>query len=226
MKTKLFTIAFLLLVAAFSYGEQQTAPLVYVKDVGDASYTYCKLEGQGGDPWGPPKTGRGLIKTTGSSVTIDATTGSDDPFTELTAGDVIYFFSGNTYYSRRVATVASVDQITVDTAVTLTDVSWTWRKAVCGTGAGDGWLDVSDFKTLNFTVSWITKNATSIDYSLECRAGDASAYFVTDGRVSMTATGVNMYVARDAVFDACRVGLKITADTGANSVSAYLLRQR
>ena len=93
---------------------------------------------------------------------------------------------------------------------------------VCGSGAEAGWIYMPDSRPYVATVEWITKNATSLEYTIECRAniGTAGQALLTDG---LSAVGTENLVVQSTAgaFDQCRIGLKLTTDTGENSVSAF-----
>lgn len=94
----------------------------------------------------------------------------------------------------------------------------------CGATSADGWVPTpNNGRPVVFQIRWITKNATSLDYQIECKVSDDSG--TTPGivnTISMTATGVQTGTAWPHNFAACRIGLKLTSDTGANSVSAWI----
>lgn len=199
---------------------------IYAKDVTGASYTYCKLVGYGGDPFARGNEGRGRIKTTGASTTVDEATAGENPFTEVAVGDMILVQIGSTVYRRAVTARASAAQITVDSNITLTGNAWTWYRQQCGTGAEDGWLDASRFYQLNVVYQVDTINATSIDRSLECRLGGGTATVVADATSGgswtvMTSAKNYSDVILGGVWEACRIGLKINTDTGAQKVTVY-----
>lgn len=194
---------------------------VYAKDVADASYTYCLGRGLGGDPFGSPIPGRGTIKTTGSTTTIDEAVVGSNPFAEVAVGDILVITVGPTTYRRSVQTRASAAQITVDTAINLPNpTAWGFYDVTCGTGAGDGWVPVSLFTEISFGVDWRTDNATSLDHSYECKLADSTPAAIE--QESQTATGSTFAVVSSGIWDQCRIGLKLTGDTGAQVVDAMI----
>jgi len=131
-------------------------------DLDSASYKYGKIEGR--------NPGFGGIKTTGSSVTIDAVVAGAGPFAPLLVGDYIWIHVGETVYKRRVATKPSNDQITVNTAVNLGTgtAAWYFLPFRIGTTDEDGWLS-----TEGLTRAWILFDfatvADAVDVSVEVR---------------------------------------------------------
>jgi len=205
---------------------QKVAWVSHGKDLTDTSYTYCKLAGTGGDAYNTatPIPGPGKIGNSGSSATIDEITAGTDPFAELTAGDVIQIQVGRTIVKRTVVTVTSAASIDVDTAVDLSGdaagYSWVWWKEVCGTAVTDGWIPVSLATTVAFELNWVTKNATGLDYSFECRVGGDAAIVIE--QASLSAAGATTAVLTSGVWDECRIGMKIDTATSAQSINALI----
>jgi hypothetical protein len=200
---------------------QKVAFGVFSKNVADASYVYCKLAGKNGDPFGDPVPGRGTIQTTGSSVTIDETVVGSNPFTEVVVGDMLVVTTGGVTYRRAVVTRASAAQITVDTAITLAaNTQWAFYRSSCGTAVTDGWIPVSLKSELSFGVDWKTKAGTSIDHSFECRlAGSAPAALEQASTTTATSSFLEITAG---VWDECRIGLKISTDTGDQLVDSMI----
>lgn len=221
-KTALLLLLLLPTSASTQNVAQKTATSIFAKDVTGTSYTYCKLVA-GSDPFGTANVGPGTIKTTGSSTTVDEAVASTDPFAQISVGDMIVVQIGSTVYRRAVTAKASAAQITVDTAITLTGNAWSWYKQVCGTGAEDGWFDASAAYQINVITDVATINATSIDVSVECRANGSVA---TVGTRAITTTGVYSDILLAVVWDDCRVGYKLTTDTGAQNVTSYYVLQK
>lgn len=93
----------------------------------------------------------------------------------------------------------------------------------CGTAVTNGWVPVSNLRPIVIQVNWITKAATSMEYQVECKVSDNTA--TSPGvlnTVSMTAVGVQTGTLWPHNFSACRIGLKLTTDSGTNSVSAWI----
>jgi len=202
---------------------QQDAQLVYAKDVADAAYTYCKLVGPNQDPYGSPFPGVGRIETVGSSTTVTAETASDNPFVSVAAGDMIVINIAGVQTQRRVATKVSDDEITVDTAINTTGSTWGWYQNLCGTGVEDGWLNMVSAGAATTTVTVTTLNATSIDYQVQCRIQSGTSGTALAAAAINSATSISYNVAGS--WNECRLGLKVTADVGVQSVSAAWSRQ-
>jgi hypothetical protein len=66
-----FFLAFFFPALASAQELQKTAFVSIAKDLTDTSYSYCKLVGLNGDPFGTPLVGTGTIKTSGSSATVE-----------------------------------------------------------------------------------------------------------------------------------------------------------
>jgi hypothetical protein len=119
----------------------------------------------------------------------------------------------------------------VVSAYDLTATSYTYCRMdgststpVCGTTINDGWHKMlSGSRAVAAVVEWTTKNATSLEYTLECRSYNSSTYALTVESNALSAVGSKAIVLTNeaAAFDQCRLGLKLTTDTGANAVSAY-----
>lgn len=205
--------------------EQKTAPLVYVKDITDTSYSYCKFAGMNGDPF-TPMPGIGRIETVGSSTTVTAETAGDAPFTSVLAGDLLLITYGNATYRRRVATRVSATEITVDTAINTTGATWSWYKASCGATAADGWIGATGAWALTFEVAVTTINATSIGYIVECRIGGLASVQMAASTIATATTAQYSFNSQTAgSWDECRLGLRVNTDTGVQSVSASVSRQ-
>ena len=131
-------------------------------DLDSASYKYGRIMGR--------YQGHGGIKTTGSSVTIDAVVVGAGPFAPLLVGDYVWLYVGETVYKRRVATKPSNDQITVNTAVNLGTgtAAWYFLPFRIGTTAEDGWQP-----TEGLTRAWVLFDfvtiSDAVDVSVEVR---------------------------------------------------------
>ncbi len=226
---RLLTVSLLLLfpslVHAQRFVEQKNADIVYAYDVTAGSYTYCRLLGVQQDPFGNPVAGGPLIKTSGSSTTVTEATASTNPFAPIGVGDVLYISVGPGVQAptvRAVTAKASDASITVDSAITLTGNAWSFKKLSCGTGITDGWIPVGLFATLNFTIELVSLTAASDDFQVECKKGVVTSAAAIIDTTSMAAPGTYSRVITDGVWDACRVGLKVTGDAGVQSINASL----
>lgn len=97
---------------------------------------------------------------------------------------------------------------------------------VCTTGsaAGDGWIQVTNEELKAVEVEITTINATSIEFIIQARlsgATTAAQIWPATGNRSETTTGAFIVQVPDAVYE-MRVGVKVTGDVGAQSVSATL----
>ena len=95
---------------------------------------------------------------------------------------------------------------------------------VCGTTISNGWHKMlSGSRAVGAVTEWVTKAATSLEYTLECRGYNGNTYALTLESGSLTAAGSKAIVLTNeaAAFDECRIGLKLTTDSGVNSVTAY-----
>lgn len=207
--------------------EQRTAKLYYNYDVSSTSYIYCKYTGSGGSPFGAELKGYGLIKTTGSTTTLDELDAASDSFTGMAVGDLLIIRNSTTGATslRRIVTFTSVSQVVVDAAINLgtAGVAFNWLKQSCGTAATDGWVDAALFYRLTFERVLTTLNATSIQTQVECQLNGVGSYIIDTN--SVTATGTYAYSLGSGVWDSCRMGVKVTTDTGLQSLTGSMAYQ-
>jgi len=112
------------------------------------------------------------------------------------------------------------ERTAVVSALDLVDTSYTYyAKGVGGTAATDGWIAVSGSEQVFALVTWTTKAAASLDYSVKCKAGPQVAII---RQSSLTAVGTDTVALLGHGFDFCRVGLKLTTDSGTNDVTASI----
>lgn len=218
---KLLALLVLLPSLVSAQQAQRTARLYYNYDVSSTSYIYCKYTGSGGSPFGAELKGYGLIKTTGSTTTLDELDAASNSFTGMAAGDLLLIRNAGTGVTslRRIVTFTSVSQVVVDAAIDLgtAGVTFNWLKQSCGTAATDGWVDVSLFYRLTFERALTTFNATSIQTQVECQLNGVGSYTIDTS--SVTATGSYAYSIGSGVWDSCRMGVKVTTDTGLQSLT-------
>lgn len=221
---------------------QQAANFTYKYDVDSATLTYCRMEGQGGDPFGGSKLGPGTIKTTGASTSVTTNVAAAGPFIDVAVGDVLAVLrtaTNTTDYA--VVTVKTDDNnITVDASVDWTGgVSWRYWKTRCGTTASDGWIDVGGYSNVLLTVQYEQGDLDGLRVRWECRANGIGAgpVIVYPGessdcglggtlsvdRCNFAAAGLTARLAAQITgntFGACRIGLAFaatdTSDAGAN----------
>ena len=222
-------LAFLVLLAAPVAAQEYSVsyPLVWAVDL-DGTYTYFTSAGVGRDltAVNTATSVDKLIITSGSSTTLEDVN-SDGPFTGLGVGDIMIFVFNGVYYVRAVATVTSVNEITVDTAVNLTSgVTFQWRDLSSGTGAENGWFTTSNLKSLNILINIPTLNATSVDFRIECRGVDPTPVLVD----TTSATSTGLYSRQINLeywpFRQCRVGMKTTVDAGTQAINVQLIETR
>lgn len=223
LKLTLLT-AFLALSAALSsaQGSQAQGFVTWADDVSAVAYTYCAMLGASGSPFGNPLVGPARIKTTGLSADVTEVTAGTNPFALLAVGDMLLVRRSPNYVDRVVITVKANDaNVTVSTPVNWSaGYSFSWLDKACGTTVTDGWFQVGVFTTVETQVEWITKNATSLEMQTECAMGAGLPTVVlTD---SLTAVVNWSQVVTAGVYDRCRLGIKITGDTGAQVVNAHL----
>jgi len=179
------------------------------------------MAGQNGDPFGEPLLGTAQIKTTGSSTTVEENVVGTNPFASLAVGDMILVRRGTVTDRVSITAKASAASITVSSAVDWSaGLDFRWLDLTCGTAVTDGWIGVGAFYNVAVTVEWVTKAATSLDFQTECAMGPGLPAIVETR--SATAVGQWALVITAGVYDRCRVGMKLTADTGAQVVNAYI----
>jgi hypothetical protein len=204
--------------------QQSMAWSLYAYDVSAGSYTYCIMKGNNGDPYGQSMTGPAQIKTTGSSTTVTENVASTNPFTNLNIGDMIEVVRDPvTGVTDRVSITAKASNASVTVSAT---VNWSngynfrWRQLACGTAVTDGWAGTGTFNTACATIEYVTKNATSLDYQVECAIGAGLPIIVKTE--SATAVGQWGPCITAGVYDRCRIGMKLTGDVGVQVVNAHI----
>jgi hypothetical protein len=182
------------------------------------SYIYCVT--------GPATPGPGRVKTTGSSATITAVAGLDDPFTNVAVGDELIFGTGSSD-ERVVIARASATSITVDSAISLADTAgfaFTYAHPTCGTGATSGWFIPGPGKH-TITIVYRQGDLTGgLDFDIETRARPTigSAVQILTGNIPATTALVNgTTIVLGETTNSFRVGLKYnTADTSDAAANA------
>jgi hypothetical protein len=93
---------------------------------------------------------------------------------------------------------------------------------VCGTAITNGWISIPASRPVTVAVEWVTKAATSLEYTIECRpySSGLGQALVTDG-LSAAVAEYTVILSNGNGMDECRIGLKLTTDSGTNSVTAY-----
>ena len=192
----------------------------YNHDVDALTYKYGRI----GGPTGLACPGKYGAVTTGSSVTVNAVTGT--PFDPILAGDLIIFFiPPDTRTLRKVATKVSGAQITVDTAIDLgtSGRMFEFYPVRVGTGAGDGWHSVQAYSAISIWVRISAYAATGgIDVTIEALTPNIDNAPVTISTTNYTATGTAVINVAEVVGQ-LRVGLKAgSAFAGTDAVSVWM----
>lgn len=224
---KIFLLLFLLpALAGAQPTEQRSAQLLSSYDVASTGYIYCRLLGTNANPFGAEIQGVGLAKTTGSSANIAEAVADANPFAGLAVGDILIFRIAGVTYQRRIITYTSDSAVVVNTAIDLgsTGVPFTYLKQSCGTAATDGWIDVALSGEINFVRDITTINATSIESQVECRVNGTGAIILDTKTIGTT--GAYSYIVPTAAWDACRLGVKVSTDTGIQAITARVLLVR
>jgi hypothetical protein len=216
-------------------------PLFSGRDLTETAYTYCATFGDSTgvakEPWKVPDP-RIKVVTSGSSTTVAAhgATGEPDPFTNVAVGDELRFIvpagtvsnvvTQTTYY-RYVTARASASSITVNSAIDLgtTGLPFNFRTLTCGTSATSGMIATDGFRNANFQFEYTTKNATSIDWRVECQVKGSNTGWVIVIPSSGTSTNLTAVAATSgrifdvSDYDYCRLGMQVNTDTGTNTVN-------
>jgi hypothetical protein len=187
-----------------------------------ATYTYGKyLESVQGDE---------AVSTVGSSTTVTATTAGRGPFDAVSAGDDIVFVVGDNTYVRRVVTKTSLDEVVIDTAVTLVAcVSWHFVPFRSGTAVTDGWLACQKYDPKQVSIRpTVLADASGASVSVEIKGFGLDStpvqVFQKDwvtGTLVAPLDGEIVMIPELAGW--VRVGIKGTGFAGTDNVSAYLI---
>lgn len=230
MKKLALALLFLVLSSpALAQIVSSSARLTYAYDVASTSYIYCKYMGRGDDPFESPMPGPVRVKTTGSSTTVAEVVTDSAPFADVAVGDLLFInaTANAAPLTRLVTARASAASITVDTALDISNgAGWTWLKRSCGTAITDGWVNVAGFYNVTFSRTITTINATSIQTQAECKLNDNPTVATAVSTDSSTATGAWSFTLPNGVWDACRLGIKVTGDAGAQSTTSALAVSR
>lgn len=249
------TLALLLALNAYparAVTRSISVTLVAGYDLAATNFTYSFFRGPDAsnvDPLGDGATPVARVKNGATGTDVTAFTASTNPFQGLVAGDLLIFPNAptvvntgasaiNTYgmpkRQERVITTATDDNnAIVDRAIILDQASngytFSWKKFVTGEEAEDGWFKVADFAGVEFHIVVTDLHADSVDYSIECRhlqANNAPTQ-VDTGSISSEVLGSNSHTFYLGIpFDQCRVGLKVTNDTGLQSVWAEVTGEK
>lgn len=261
MTTKYGRMLLCLLMVAFSatpvhvsaQGPAQDGPLLLHYDVDSSTLTYCRSEGNQGNPLGGPVRVNVPIKTVGASTTITGFAASTSPFRGLAAGDVLIInvptaTDADATAERVIVTWTSADSVDVDSAVTLTGAAghlFGYYKTRCGTASTDGWINTPpSASSFAITMLFEQGDITSLVARWECRASPTSNIVILypgessdcglGGTLSVDrcnwlaaqaglATGSLTVVDEAPSFGQCRVGL---AWVGADPGDAAAAREK
>lgn len=199
-------------------GERTTFFEVY--DVASAAYIYGRFSME----LVAPKP----LKTTGASTTIEEVTSGDNPFSVLAVQDRIAVQPGpdTTVDNRTITAKASDASATISGAA----VDWSavrhfrFRKFLSGTGADDGWVALGKWEFYDVHIVVATINATNIKVTIEGRnrgAGSAGRSLIAEKTYAAAGDSGTDVIGIAEHCDEIRVGLKVTGDVGAQSVSVY-----
>lgn len=195
-------------------------------DLDSTSFKYGRLR--------RARPGQGGIKTSGSSTTVDAITAGIGTFASVTVGDILLIYDRETKYERKVASVVSPDQITVDSALNIDNSgagvpSWYVMPFEIGTADTDGWQScehlVQESKKVRIEAPAI-QAAGGLDIQIETLdPGFSSRPSVVLGPVNFPASAA---VAKEySVPELCRairLGVKgASGFAGTDSITAWLI---
>ena len=170
MRRFAFLVLLTLLALPSAAQDQGSANFTYKYDA-TTTTTYCALLGGNGSPWFDPILVRVSIETSGSSTDVTAVTAGTNPFANMAVGDVIYVVRDNGARDIRIITThTDADTIVVETAVDWSDgFFFSWMNTTCGTGATDGWINVTGWDTVQMTVQYDAGDLTTLDVSCFCK---------------------------------------------------------
>jgi hypothetical protein len=146
MRSRFLLALALLALAAPSFAQQQdvqVGQLAYRYDLDATTFEFCKLGGINGDPYQSPIPGSANIKTTGTSTTVDAVSGT--PFGQVGVGDVLISQQPDGVTETVIVTAATSNvQVEVDPAVDWENSGngfpFSWYNLECGNTGEDGWV--------------------------------------------------------------------------------------
>lgn len=179
--------------------------------------------------FGPATVGRKPAKTSGSSTSITAVTAGDAPFQGLQVGAELQVNRDGTNDVVYLAAIADDDNATTDAAVnwqtgpqSSSGRHFKFRQFLVGTTAADGWVECRRFKGVKIQFVVHSYNSTGITFSIEGRNKFTQTTPTVITTKQFTATGSDFVDLQplDAPWDEFRVGVQVTGDSGANSVSA------
>jgi len=212
--------------------QQQHVTFIANYDIASATYLYCTYQGEDGDPWGGGTMRLVRIKTAGSNTTITSFTAAQGAFRNLDVGDLLLISTPQPggEVERVILTNADDDTVTVTPAIDLSAAggyTFRWKKRVCAAAVDtDGQFDVTKFQDgILLQVSVQTITATSVDFSLDCRidrVGQGWNQVFTKSITAATYPGYTDEFFNTTPYDYCRLGIKVTGDTGAQAAYAAI----
>lgn len=191
-------------------------------DISATSYTYPRLS--------ELINSRKYLTTSGSSTTVSELNASDDTFAGFGVGDLIDVEVDGAHTLRTVTNAGGVpDSVTVDTAVDWSNGgagrAFSFRRFSNGTAITDGWFSVVDYSKRAVQIVVTTINATSLDFTIEGRIRLSGATTVlwsksyTAANTTPSTTGGPDIINVSEGVDDLRVGMKVSTDGGAQSVT-------
>jgi hypothetical protein len=161
----------LLLLALPAQAEVVVGHFMSRYDLDATTITYCRSEGQRGDPFAPPKPNDYLVDNAGSVTAVTSATAGQDVFLGMGTGDMITITVSQVDYPRGILTYTDTENIVVDEAIDLSasDYKITWRENKCGTAATDGWLDASNLINISvfFYLTQYVGDGNGLDVRIE-----------------------------------------------------------
>lgn len=203
-------------------------------DLDSTTTIYCRVTG--------PQTGRGRIKTSGSSQNVTESTSGNNPFAALRVGDVIAVDTTPTAATAAkdfayIITRTDSANVVVNPAVNWDNSSagypFQYYAQDCGSAVTDGWVDASGLVDAKVTVRIKQMNATAVLWRIEGKdnTADTGPNVIYPGESSdcgPSGTLVSGYCSFTNATDfggthavhipevegAVRVGMKIDTDDG------------
>jgi hypothetical protein len=182
---------------------------------------FCSYLGQRSQVFGQPFPGYALIATSGSSTTVSSYATSSSAFYGVSVGDLLFVMLDGIPTERVVTAVTSVDEITIDTAISTTKTSYAFRKRYCGTESAASWVNTENW--------WNTKVAVDVA-QMDATGGVIATVYCADDSTWMSpvtvwsktyATAGTDTVDIASQFNRCRVGLKIGTNDDASDTTTH-----
>lgn len=200
--------------------EQRTAFRNY--DILATTYVYGKLEG-------PFQVDKGCALVS-ASTTVNAVVNGVGTFSPCTVGSFIWFRAGETLIKRKVASVVSPDQITIDSTpgVTANTGCYELMPFKSGATATDGWIPIQKFEgKVSVLLAFPTVgDAGGFDFKLEVKGFEIenAPIYEIERHYDQATTPTSEEFPLPAMAAAVRVGLKGTAGfAGTDDISASVV---